>query len=94
MQKTLIAPEHVLFDESKTKVCLITDINKANLLLLNRSINTQEFDLLYDSEIHEIEQILRQVTETIRFRMTLQQIAEELFEMRKRQARRFDEEGD
>jgi hypothetical protein len=50
------APQVVeLSDENKEKVCLIADINKANLILLGKNITAQEFDHLYDSHINHIE---------------------------------------
>lgn len=51
-------PKQELSEENKTKVCIITDINKASMLLLNRKVNTFEFDYLYDKDISELENLL------------------------------------
>ena len=98
MKATLIDPNYVLSDEKKTKVCMITDINKANKLLLGRNIDTQEFDMLYDSDVHTLSEVLRRVGEAIRFRMNVINIARELFEISEaakqyRERRRYEEDG-
>ena len=98
MTATLIDPNYVLSDEKKTKVCMITDINKANRLLLGRNIDTEEFDMLYDSDVHTLSEVLRRVSEVIRLRMNMMSLAQELFEISEaarqhRERRRYEEDG-
>lgn len=75
MTTTLIDLNYVLSDENKTKVCMITDINKANKLLLGHNIDTEEFDMLYDTDAHTLSEILRRLDEAIRFRMNVINLA-------------------
>jgi len=48
----------VLSEENKTKVSLIEDINKINLLLTEKPLTTEEFNDLYDYTIRELEGII------------------------------------
>lgn len=98
MKTTLIDPNYILSDENKTKVCVITDLNKASKLLLGRDINTSEFDILYDTDLHTLNEVLRRATEAIRLRMNMIDLARELFEIREaarqyRERRRYEEDG-
>lgn len=98
MTATLIDPNYVLSDEKKTKVCIITDINKASRLLLARDIVTDEFDMLYDSNLHTLNEVLRRASEAIRFRTHALNLTRELFEIqeaarRHRESRGFHEDG-
>jgi len=98
MTATFNDPTYVLSDEKKTKVCMITDINEANRLLLGRNIDTQEFDMLYDSDVYTLNEVLLRVREAIRFRMQVINIARELFEISKvarqyRERRSSEEDG-
>jgi hypothetical protein len=83
MTETLVNPGHVLSDENKTKVCLITDINKAALLLLKRQIEPEEFDELYDLSIKRLETVLEHITSTLRFQMHIRELAGQVFSMRR-----------
>jgi len=48
----------VLSEENKTKVSLIGDINKINLLLTEKPLTTEEFNDLYDYTIRELEGVI------------------------------------
>lgn len=72
----LTAPQEVLSDSKKTKVCIITDLNKAQLLLLGRNMNTVEFDFLYDLEIPELETLLFQMQLSIENNRIIQNLKE------------------
>lgn len=47
-----------LTEESKTKVCIITDISKVELLLTGEPISTTQFDTLYDKDVDELNNLL------------------------------------
>lgn len=72
----LTAPQAVLSDSNKTKVCIITDINKAQKLLFNRNMNTVEFDFLYDKDIYELETLLFQMQLSIEHHKIIQNLKE------------------
>lgn len=50
--------ENQLSDESKTKVCLITDLCKCKKLIINEPLDTEEFNKLYDMSIEELNRLL------------------------------------
>lgn len=56
-----IVPAKELSEENKTKVCIITDLNKAQKLLLGRDMNTTEFDFLYDLDTDSLDTLLFQM---------------------------------
>lgn len=98
MKTNLIDPNYVLNYENKTKVSIITDINKANKLLLGRNINTKEFDMLYDSDINTLSNVLRSVNEAIRLRANVINLASKPSEISEavrqyRERRRYEEDG-
>ena len=84
MQTTLVNPCQVLSDENKTKVCLITDINKAGLLLIGRNITANEFDVLYGESIEVLEATLSRIQQAIHFRQNMQELAQVLFSIQRR----------
>jgi hypothetical protein len=43
---------------TKTKLCYIEDINKVQLLLHKRNLNTEEFDYLYECSLEHLDTIL------------------------------------
>jgi hypothetical protein len=72
---TLIAPNQILTHENMTKVCLIGDINKINLLLCKRNLNAEEFDKLYDYSVDELHQIISNGQYAIQFQNQLEVLA-------------------
>lgn len=65
-----------LSEENKTKVCIITDMNKAQKLLLGRNMNTVEFDYLYDQDQETLNTILFQMKLRIEHERILSALSE------------------
>jgi len=70
----------VLSEENKTKVSLIGDINKINLLLTKKPLTTEEFNTLYDYPIRELEGVITTGIVAIEFSKKLDLIREMLLE--------------
>lgn len=51
-----LKPKVTLSQESMTKVCIITDINKMNRLINGENINTREFDYMYDMPLCKLQE--------------------------------------
>ena len=54
-----------LDDARYTKVCYIQDISKLLYLIRGNKLSTEEFDLLYDSSVRQLHNILQSVETSV-----------------------------
>jgi hypothetical protein len=51
-----LKPQVTLSQESMTKVCIITDINKMHRMVNGININSREFDYMYDMPLCKLQE--------------------------------------
>jgi len=76
MQTETTTQDVILSEEKKTKVSLIGDINKLNLLLCKRPLSTEEFERLYDYSITELYGVISAGEHAVNLTNTLERLGD------------------
>jgi hypothetical protein len=72
-----------LSDATLEKVSVIEDINKLKVLMDNKAIEPDEFDILMDKEIGELVYICDHMTHIVEFKKNVQRIGDMLRDINK-----------